>query len=72
MGKPIKSTSYSRYWEITDLTNDNEIWSISMAIWQKWWTKALIEWFIAFPDTKEIYSIYPTNQIPYYMITKIK
>ena len=65
-------TSYSRYWEITDLTNDNEIWSISMAIWQKWWTKALIEWFIAFPDTKEIYSIYPTNQIPYYMITKIK
>ena len=65
-------TSYSRYWEITDLANDNEIGSISMAIGQKWWTKALIEWFIAFPDTKEIYNIYPTSQIPYYMITKIK
>jgi len=65
-------TSYSRYGEITDITNDNEIGSISMAIGQKWGTKTLIEWFIAFPDTKEIYSIYPTTQIPYYMITKIK
>ena len=65
-------TSYSRYGEITDITNDNEIGSISMAIGQKWGTKMLIEWFIAFPDTKEIFSIYPTTQIPYYMITKIK
>jgi hypothetical protein len=65
-------TSYSWYGEITDITNDNEIWSISLAIGQKWWTKALIEWFIAFPDTKEIFHIYPTTQIPYYMITQIK
>lgn len=65
-------TSYSWYGEITDITNDNEIGSVSMAIGQKWGTKTLIEWFIAFPDTKEIFSIYPTTQIPYYMITKIK
>jgi hypothetical protein len=43
-----------------------------MAIGQKWGSKMLIEWFIAFPDTKEIFSVYPTTQIPYYMITKIK
>jgi hypothetical protein len=65
-------TSYSRYGEITDITNDNEIGNISMAIGQKWGTKILIEWFIVFPDIKEILSIYPTTQIPYYMITKIK
>lgn len=65
-------TSYSRYGEISDITNDSQIGSISLAIGQKGWTKALIEWFIAFPDSKEIYSIYPTEQIPYYMITKIK
>ena len=65
-------TSYSWYGEITDITNDNEIGSISMAISQKWWTKVLIEGFIAFPEKKEIYSIYPTVQIPYYMITRIK
>ncbi len=64
-------TSYSRYGELSDINNDTDIWSISMAIGQKWWSKMLIEWFIAFPETKEIYSIYPTSQIPYYMITKI-
>jgi hypothetical protein len=43
-----------------------------MAIGQKWGTKTLIEGFIAFQDSKEIYSIYPTEQVPYYMITKTK
>ncbi len=65
-------TSYTWFGEISDVNNDTVIGNISMAIGQNWGTKVLVEGFISFPDTQQIYTIYPTNQIPYYIITRIK
>lgn len=65
-------TSYTWFGEISDVNNDTVIGNISMAIGQNWGTKILVEWFISLPDSQQIYTIYPTNQIPYYLITRIK
>ena len=65
-------TSYSRYGTITDINTDNVIGTITLAIGQKSGTKVVIEWYIIFPNTNEIYTITPTSTIPYYTIKKIK
>ncbi len=65
-------TSYTRFGEISDITSDRVIGTISLAIIQQWWTKTMIQWFISLPNTEEIYTIIPTDQIPYYLIIRIK
>lgn len=65
-------TSYSRYGTISDINTDNVIGTITLAIGQKSWTKIVVEWYIIFQNTAEIFTISPTNTVPYYTITKIK
>lgn len=65
-------TSYSRYGTISDTNTDNIVGTITMAIWQKSWTKVVLEWYIIFQNTSNLYTITPTSTIPYYTIKKIK
>lgn len=65
-------TSYSRYGTITDINTDNVIGTVTLAIGQKSGTKVVIEGYIILQNTAEIYTITPTNTIPYYTIKKIK
>ena len=65
-------TSYSRYGTISDINTDNVIGTITLAIGQKAWTKVVVEGYIIFQNTAEIFTIMPTNTAPYYTITKIK
>lgn len=65
-------TSYSRYGTITDINTDNVIGTITLAIGQKSGTKVVVEGYIIFQNTDEIYTITPTLTAPYYTVTKIR
>lgn len=65
-------TSYVWYGEIIDIDSDTSLWMISMSIGQKWISKLLIEWYIIMNNESWYYTIQSTDQVPYYIITKIK
>jgi hypothetical protein len=65
-------TSYVWYGEINDVNDDSALGIISMSIGQKWISKSLIEWYIIMNNESWYYTIQSTEQIPYYIITKVK
>lgn len=65
-------TSYVWYGELSDISDDNVVGTISMSIWQKWISKLLIEWYIMLNTESGYYTIESTDQVPYYVITKVK
>ena len=65
-------TSYVWYGELSDISDDTTVGTISMSIWQKWISKLLIEWYIMLSTESWYYTIESTDQVPYYVISKIK
>lgn len=64
-------TSYIRYGDIKDITNDTVIGTISFTIGQQWLSKSIMEGYISFDDNR-IFTITASNQSPYYLITKLR
>ncbi len=65
-------TSYSWYGSITDINTDRVLWSINLAIGQRSGVKVVVEGYIVLDDLGTIYTILPTETMPYYLIKKIQ
>ena len=65
-------TSYTRFGDVLNVEDDRVIGTISLSILQQWGMKTLIQGFVSLPGLQQIYTLSPTGQIPYYLLTRIK